>query len=122
MSAEPWTPITMADVRLCAGEGKFTAAQMLDACNAVLRSRSVDKFMDATDELLVKLRAIKDDADGLRGDLRTLLERWDQAQVDALGGGEYSGGLRDGYNDCAEQLRDLLTGMHQPGGETSTEK
>lgn len=40
------TPITMQDVRLAAGEGKLTAQQTLDACNAVLRSRSPEDAQD----------------------------------------------------------------------------
>jgi len=32
-------PITMQDVRLCAGEGKLSAATVLQACNAVIRQR-----------------------------------------------------------------------------------
>ena len=33
-------PITMQDIRLCAGEGKLSAATVLQATNAVLRMRS----------------------------------------------------------------------------------
>ena len=33
-------PITMNDIRLCAGEGKLSAHAVLDAANAVLRQRA----------------------------------------------------------------------------------
>lgn len=36
-------PITMSEVRLCAGEGKLAAHDVLAACNAVLRMRVSDK-------------------------------------------------------------------------------
>ena len=34
-----WRPITMADVRLCAGEGKLDASTVLQACNAIAARR-----------------------------------------------------------------------------------
>jgi len=39
-AAKVAAPITMSDIRLCAGEGKLTAHTVLDAANAVLRQRA----------------------------------------------------------------------------------
>lgn len=109
MSEDHYKPITMPEVRLCIGEGKLTAAQMLDACNAVMRTRKGHQLvteMDQFAEILRERKALRESVRKLVGEWKhkssDLVDRWEKESDD--------GDLRSARSikDCATELEKLL--------------
>lgn len=106
-------PITMGEVRMRVGEGKLTAAQMLGACNSVLRGRSEERLLTQLDEFQKAVEAITPDK-VLRESMRKLVVEWreqEKRNEDSFKrtGSGTCGILSDLYGKIASQLESILT-------------